>query len=352
MFRELLLVAVGRRDTLSAAPSEADWRTIYDAARQQGLLGVLWDAACSLPEEQRPRGELAERWRGKAEMIAIVHDVRRAQCRELTEWVRERGETAIVLKGEGYARFYPVPARRNFGDIDLWVPAARERVLSLFGEEFRVHDVLWQECKVEFFDNDDVDVHFWPVRMYNPLLRRRFCRFCSGEAERGSLFDGFRVPSLSFDAVYCIAHIFRHVIDGGVGLRQMMDCNYILQSLSAEERNEAASQLGRLGLRRIAGDVMYVLGDVFALERADMLCEPSERGGAALEQEIFRGGNFGWFAPGASKAASGRLSEAARRTRRTLKFSLRYPREALWVPIYKLWHFLWRKAKGFENKHT
>lgn len=75
---------------------------------------------------------------------------------------------------------------------------------------------------------------------------------------------GFCCPSLEFNLVYVLLHIYRHVFHEGIGLRQLMDYYMVLQAASksknenSELRELAMKILRRFGLERFAGAVMYV----------------------------------------------------------------------------------------------
>jgi len=349
MFRALLLVALGRCECLPSAPGEKEWEELFLLASRQGLGGVLWRAVGKLPAGQMPPDSISRKWQELAGKVAILNDVRSARCRHIARWVEERGERAYILKGEAFSRYYADPSARYCGDIDIWVPAPRRKVLGMFAEVCRVHGVVWQECKADFWDAEALDVHFWPAKMYNPVLRRRMMRFCADELSGGcsGSYDGFPVLSQRFDAVYCLLHIFRHLVEGGLGLRQIVDLYHILLTLDGEDRSFVYGTCVRLGMKRVAADVMYVLETVLCMERKFLLCKPDPRGGRILLEEIRRGG-----ADICSGAESGRLGRALKRTGAIMGYGLRYPREILWAPGYKVCHFLWRKCKGYEKKYV
>ena len=70
------------------------------------------------------------------------------------------------------------------------------------------------------------------------------------------------VPTMSFNVIYILSHLYRHVFTEGIGLRQLIDYYFVL--VKSEERrvkNLTALQreLKHLGLWKFAGAVMYVL---------------------------------------------------------------------------------------------
>lgn len=345
MFKELLLIALGKRPALSRVPERSEWEQMFCEAKRQGLQGVLWKAVSSLPASQMPPEDILEQWRSRAETIVIISDTHDANCRELSTWLDERGLKNCILKGQGFSLLYPEQGARLSGDIDVWIPEDRLKILNTFrygGFEFG--EVLRQECKVDFFPSVVLDVHFQPTRMYNPVLNARFRRFSDKEADKGFVQTdhGFKVPSMLFNAVYCVSHIFHHVIDGGAGLRQMMDLYYILQYLPSDLKGQVAEELRSLGLLKFAGASMYVLREVFDLDENSFICPVNTRLGEKLLDDIRSKGRVA-----VHPAKRKRLKNFFKRIAVTLQFTFDYPREVLWAPIYKVWHFCWRGVQGY-----
>lgn len=108
------------------------------------------------------------------------------------------------------------------------------------------------------------------------------------------------VPSDEFNVVYLLSHIYRHLLGLGIGLRQLMDYNFALRAFSEGTKvsegfkvSEVSGTLKYLGLYDFAGAVMYVLKEVFGLEREYMICEPEEWRGKALLESVMESANFG-----------------------------------------------------------
>ena len=55
---------------------------------------------------------------------------------------------------------------------------------------------------------------------------------------------GLAFPSIRFNTVYSLLHIFRHVFHEGIGLRQLLDYYYILLHTNENIRREAMLTFG------------------------------------------------------------------------------------------------------------
>ncbi len=63
--------------------------------------------------------------------------------------------------------------------------------------------------------------------------------------------------------------IYRHLLDEGVGLRQLVDYYYILQHSSESERQEAVVTLTSFRMKRFVGAVIYVMQEVLGMEEKE-----------------------------------------------------------------------------------
>lgn len=80
-------------------------------------------------------------------------------------------------------------------------------------------------------DKTEVELHFQPSYMYNPVTNRRLLAFCRNHrnacaANRVVLEETDRPVAVATDAfnrVYVLQHIMRHLFEEGIGLRQLMD---------------------------------------------------------------------------------------------------------------------------------
>jgi hypothetical protein len=159
---------------------------------------------------------------------------------------------------------------------------------------------------------------------------------------------GFCYPTISFNLVFSLIHIYRHVFSEGIGLRQLMDYYYILSHSTEDERKEAYDTLCSFGLKRFVATVMYVMRRVFNIDTSLLLCQPNQKEGDYLLAEILRGGNFGQFDDRNKHLPSeNRMKRGVENVKRNLRFLKHYPSEVMWAPAFKFWHWCWRKYKGF-----
>ena len=347
-FRKLILISLGRADSFEKTPSRRDWFLMYNMARQQTLLGVLFDGIARLPEEQRPPQDLYEEWSALTDKIAAIHHLHEVRVREIGALFSRLGLHGCILKGTALARLYPAPERRMCGDIDVWVKGTHAEILkSLEDAGVSCHDILYQECKAELFEDVVVEVHFHPSKMYHPghnAALQRCLEALSPIRDDRPLTE----PDAPFNAVFCMAHMYRHYLEGGIGMRQMLDYYYVLRGLSAEERRIAMERLTKLGMKRFTAAVMLSVQYNFGLEDEYLLCPPDRELGKKLIEDMIAMGNFGRMdARNRAKAGERRVGRFLRKNQRVFSNFRYYPGEIIWSPFARLSQFVWRLFKGY-----
>ena len=74
-----------------------------------------------------------------------------------------------------------------------------------------------------------------------------------------------------------------------------------------------------------------------------MICEPNEKEGRKLLAEIMQGGNFGQYdTRDAALKKGGMVKHGVWKLKRVMRLVSSYPEEALWEPLFRVYHLLWR----------
>lgn len=335
LFLELLQVALGTRDCLSRTPSDAEWNSLFNEIQRQAIVGVMLEGLERLPQEQLPSQQLLLQWIGVVNINEATYRLHCERAKELTRRFCQSGFHSCVLKGIGLAGLYPNPAHRQCGDIDLWVDRKHKDVLVYLRSEYSVENVFWHHAEARIFEDVSTEIHYRPCWMYNPFHNYKLQRwFDIRQREQMTLDEKlcFAYPKVQFNAVYSLAHFYHHLIEEGIGIRHVIDYYYILQALPANERGSVIEDLKRFGLLKLAKAVMWILKDVCGMSAEYLICEPNEKEGRFLFEEMMRGGNFGHY-----------RNDNRKRNTVGRMFALlpHYPREVLWVVPWKLWHRIW-----------
>jgi hypothetical protein len=346
-FRNLILVALGRESSLQKIPNRDEWDRMFRMAHMQALVGITYEGLRRLPPEQLPPLDILDRWDRMAGKVASIYQLHEKRVAELEGRLDRLGLHACILKGTSLSHLYPFPEARMCGDIDIWAEGTHASILEALRPACPVREILYQECKADFFDDVTVEVHFHASKMYNPVLNARLQRCLSAHSPIRP-DRSLTLPDLRFHAIQCMAHMFHHYLEGGLGLRQMMDYYFVLLHMAPADRAPVLTELRRLGMGRFTAAMMESLRFNFGLEREYLLCDPDPVLGRKLMMDAFRYGNFGVLdARNRHKADETRRARFLRKNARVWSHLRYYPREVVWAPYARVHHFLWRRLHGF-----
>lgn len=360
IFFDFLRFCIGSAKEIPASVKDADWKVLYVIAKKQALLGVLFYGIRRLPKELAPEQKILMQWMVMAEMIRKQNIRLFQDSVKVCKNFENKGFANCILKGQGNALLYPDPYMRTPGDIDIYLAGGRKRVMQYINkvcpnQVMRYHHVDFPVMKTA------IEVHFTPSYMFFPIHNIRMQKWfgkvmdlqCSNVVTLPDGYGEITVPTMSFNVIYILSHLYRHVFTEGIGLRQLLDYYFVvmmwhtdLTNLTDSDSADLAAlqrELKRLGLWKFAGAVMYVLHEVFGLEEDMMIVPMNEKEGMFLLDEIMRGGNFGQYDDRlGDKTGEGKVHRYFRMSLRNMRFVKHYSSEALCEPLFRTWFFFWK----------
>ena len=235
IFFDFLRFCIGSVKEIPDSLKEADWKELYAIAQKQALLGVLFYGIRRLPKELAPEQKLLMQWMAMAEMIRKQNIKLFQDSVKVCQNFENEGFANCILKGQGNALLYPDPYMRTPGDIDIYLSGGRWKIMKYVNQVcpnqvMRYHHVDFPVMKTA------IEVHFTPSYMFCPIHNRRMQKWFEevmGEQckHRASLPDGYgeiHVPLVSFNVIYILSHLYRHIFTEGIGLRQLLDYYYVV----------------------------------------------------------------------------------------------------------------------------
>ena len=371
IYLEFLRYSLDDGSPLPASAQDIDWMRMLEWAERQAVVGVIYGGITdgrSLRDDGRgsalqiPFDALME-WVGYAQQIEAQNRLMNKRCVEIVEELRKGGFESCILKGQGNALMYPNPLLRMSGDIDVWVCGAKEgrregvlksgisEVIEYVRRRNPGGKAVYHHIDYGLFKGVEVEVHYRPTFMNNLIVNRRLQRWMQEKADGGWLMaelpDGageISVPTWEFNVVFQLSHIYRHVIQSGVGMRQMVDYYYLLKSDGRCMMEDVSNSLEYLGLMEIAGAVMWVLKEVLGLEERYLVAPVDERRGRFLLSEIMEGGNFGRGMMAEGGWQSSAIGRNVYRLKRDVRLLRYFSSECLWEPVFRVYHFFWRSG--------
>ena len=399
IFFEFLRFCIGTVQEVPSSLKGADWRVLYAMARKQCLVGVLFDGIKRLPADVGMDKGLLFQWMAQNQTLRKANARLDKAAVEVAEWFGRKGFRTCVLKGQGNALLYPPGMERTPGDIDLWVDGGDRKVVSFVRSLSPDEKVCYHHIGFPEYNGVEVEVHFRPSFLFcfrhNRRLQGYYERVMDEQfahkVKLGRQGD-VAVPKAEFNLIFQLTHIFTHLMNEGIGLRQLLDYFFLLKNTdfigntdgdgfllntdftdntdkflgstggdgfllntdftdntdriggNAEgvDRRLLQDELRRLGLWEFAGAVMYIMKEVFGLEDNRLIVPPDVKRGRLVLKEVLEAGNFGqydkrnWF----GHSALGHNLQRLYRDMRLVRF---FPAEALSEPFFRIWHFFWRK---------
>ncbi len=360
IFFDFLRFCIGSAKEIPGSLKEVDWKDLYAIAKKQALLSVLFHGIQRLPKELAPEQKLLMQWMVMAEIIRKQNIRLFQDSVKVCKNFENKGFANCILKGQGNALLYPDPYMRTPGDIDIYLAGGRKRVMQYINkvcpnQVMRYHHVDFPVMKTA------IEVHFTPSYMFFPIHNSRMQKWfkevmdlqCSNVVTLPDGYGEITVSTMSFNVIYILSHLYRHVFTEGIGLRQLLDYYFVvmmwhtdLTNLTDSDSADLAAlqrELKRLGLWKFAGAVMYVLHEVFGLEEDMMIVPMNEKEGMFLLDEIMRGGNFGQYDDRlGDKTGEGKVHRYFRMSLRNMRFVKHYSSEALCEPLFRTWFFFWK----------
>ena len=368
-----------QQDGKDSVVNEDLWQKLYQFSQNHCIVGIAFvDLLKAKKNGMGINPVLFTTWYGLYEALKKRNEVLDSDCRWVSNYFGEKGFESCILKGQGLNSLYNIETNlevqfvRTPGDIDIWLMpknegnkqnqernpklslSHRRQVISRFCNSIipNCHTVYHH---LDFpIEGKDVEVHFTPSWMFCPWHNNRLQKFFEKEWSNRVLTEkGFYVPSIDFNLVYVLVHIYRHIFDEGVGLRQLLDYYFVLKHSTEEKRQNAYSFLQTIGMSRFAKGVMWIMQEAFAMESRFLLCAPDERIGKKLLTEVMLGGNFGhsderYEHKNNSINNNLGVKNLLLHVQRNFKYLWYFPSEVFWsVPFY-IWHYFWRKKNGWR----
>ncbi len=392
---ELLRVAIGNREYLTRPLSAAEWETVYYICELQAVLGIAFVGILKLPKEQMPPSELFAKWQKDAQKEKEIRERVTEICRKACEKHEKNGFDSCVLMPR------PPQSPCVGGEVCAQTGEVRDEGFEFRGGDPKDVDILcWSKEKkdgkrtiVEYVNfqyvastkhikpkvirhhvnfesgNIPVEVRFKSEYLNNPWYNGRFENWVKELIDSNSMLKqggDLHAPSDSFNVVYQLLHLYKKLFCEGIRLGHLLEYYYTLQTLSIplhrgkcrppqspcvggevraqsgevrDERLEIMHVIERLGMKKFAGAVMYVLQTVFGMPDEFLICKPNNRNGSfVLKMTMLAGEYTRYLERTRTLRHLGRIGHHLYWLKRNRPFITQYPSEVLFE--------LYRRIKG------
>lgn len=274
LFYQLIRVSIGAQDSLTRPPTAKEWQQLYDMAKKQSLVGVCFAGVQKLGFASYDNDDENENLSNNSNLSLLSQS----------------------------------------GDIDVYVAcgmsAARAYAEKVCGRKCRydyknLHWPIYSDSSTGSAQDTEVEMHYRVDVIMDVLKHGRMQKFWDSHTDeilggRAVLASGHSItcPSLQLNSFYILFHCYRHLFEGGVGLRQVMDYYFVLKAQNelADASASKAETMGLVkdfGMKQFTSAMMWIMQEVFGMSREMLLCDPDESEGRYILRDIMEGENFG-----------------------------------------------------------
>ena len=317
-FLELLRSGLwGKPADASIFQGEIDWQSIVRIAKEQTVQVLVANGIETLPKELWPPKVAIFKLMEYKSTTVKMHHLLNSVLAKITTALNAEGIPSVLLKGQGLAQNYLIPESRICGDIDLYVgeeniDRACEVIAGLTDEPQEPEEGLTGEEKHRHVKVDGVvvEVHRKSVTTHTERLAR-LMRNWTHESLNSHFNDGtlptinfnqvpVTVPSANFNNIFILYHAANHMLQGGIGLRQLCDWAMFLTKHHTEiNETELKSALRRFNMIPVWKEFSRFIVNVLGLDPKHLPLAPHKltctNGTEFILNDIFDAGNFGHY---------------------------------------------------------
>lgn len=287
----LMLMKAALSGTKPVLPVDTEWDKVLTEARHQTVVGI---AAKAVPENE------STAWKDDvlSSMVTFMNVL--YEQTKLVRLFETHKLPLVILKGTAAACYYPEPGLRMMGDIDFLVPQDRfEDAVRLMEDNgynacYDGRNELESPRHLQFKKNGieyELHHHYSSYGLdLEPYLIDGLGRAVKHEIY-GNPFPTLPNPE---NALVLLDHVRKHLIECGLGLRQLVDWMECVRSLTPKETAELQKYAKETRLEKLACALNQICCDYFGMD--DMLLWKTKvdiKTEEELLELLFERGNFG-----------------------------------------------------------
>lgn len=313
---------------------QADFVQIFALAQSHGVSNMLqYGLACLSPDE-KPTGDIATALKGVALASVSREIIQQQELQSIFSVFGEKKIPVMALKGAVVKYLYPKPELRFMSDIDLLIPpefgeAVRESMIGLGFQCVRygngATDIYRSTHGMNYELHRDLS-----EEGFNPAAVTFLRNLMDFSAPSGE--DCMLVLPHEEHYAYILCHFVKHLLDGGIGVRQVMDVYFCRRNWPMDEE-KLRVLLTRLELMDFASNVERLAEHWFGNGAGDPVTEE-------LGKYVLGSGAFG---KEEQKVADRMLKQEKRSGKLSYAWSRLFPSYELmcfYYPVLKKWPIL------------
>jgi len=252
-------------ENLFVDATEADWDELFEQSLAQGVMALSLNGAMRLPNTlQKIAFPVKLRWVASVEAVEKHYRHCMETAMELSALFRKNNIPMLLFKGVALSRLYPVPASREFGDIDISFCGKSEEgnaILERFAVKKRsitkkhsnfFYKGILIESHHNFIGNKSFQHSEYLEMQLMALLTEAGIPNETFLAESGQTVEPLLFPPPDFDALFVTLHTFSHM-SSRIVLRQLCDLTVIFTAYKGKiDFTLYRNTLSKAGLLKLA----------------------------------------------------------------------------------------------------
>lgn len=358
IFFQLLRIGLwGKESLILDAPlTERDWLQLRSYAMNHTVEGLIYDSFTHLKEDQLPPLSLRIKWTVRVDQIerhnTKMNEVIASQYTAFTN----QGLKPILQKGQGVAECYDIPKHRMSGDIDWYFEnKGYENARTIIKEKkLNVRDTAGFSLDYDW-NGIHIEHHKKLFDIGNPFkynyLQKLQLKYRHRQQELLINEVPIKLLAIELQVFQVNAHILKHLIFFGIGLRQICDSARLYHTVASQIDTEELKKIYKdTGILKWTHLLHIILVKYLGLEKEKIPFPYPEKWNADwMMDEIWQSGNFGYhdkrYEDGKVTAVS-LQPDGAYRLWACFKMYFRYaPLEAFFYPVMQAYSRFFGKDK-------
>ncbi len=282
--------------------SEKDAKLLFSLASQQAISGLILDSLI--------RNNVKIPQHRVFEAIGLVEQIKHNSKKintgvlQLHQLMKDTNCQYVIVKGQPVATYYPNALLRQSGDIDYYCDAKNfEKSRSVIrktwgidaepdGSEYHVH----YDYKGVIYEG-----HFSLATLYSKNRQSYWQHLLDVDKISTVNIDGVDIPTLSptLHTLFVFLHLYHHLMDLGVGLRQFCDLAVMLHYAKDQiDMNALRKHLDELGMEKAWRACGCLLIDYLGLPEEELgysLYSTDRKYGKKILDVVLYRGNMGHY---------------------------------------------------------
>lgn len=347
IYLNVIKKSISEDDSFQLDSASLNWDDFLKFCTRHGIAGLVY-GMLERSETQVPIDTMLD-WVGIAETIKKKNELINERTIQISSFFRKQKWNNCILKGQANSLYYPNPELRTPGDIDIWIDGDTKDVIRLIHGFIPDAHISIHHVDFPVFSDVSVEVHYRPIYLTNWFVDRRLQRYVNRirtkqfENQKVLGKNGESICCLTddFNVVYLVLHMYAHFFTTRNSLKQLIDYYYLLKTgVFSLGELELLSLLKDLKIYKYSTGIMWIMQEVFGVDKSTILVEPNAKIGRIILSETL----------GYGVTPNTRFKTIKNRIWGNMRLIRFFPSEVIISPFFLLWHQVWKfKTKIYQK---